>query len=132
MFVIELLAQQNPFQYMVDENNRTCWSVNFLGRANTNEGLAPVIAKRLQDNAIGTPGTSIFTGGVAQIPKGDGPYILITVTGGVSDLETHNRDYQRSISFQLTVRALDAELCEQTINAARNALDGIRNTTLTA
>lgn len=125
---IEILAVQRPFPFTTDANGRIVFSVNFTALA-----IAPVadfkleIVKLINNAGYGTLGVDIFIGPTAVIPVGDGPYISIIDTGGISPSETHNGGKKESLSFQIIVRAVDYVTAEtRSLNIWRT-LDGKRN-----
>lgn len=130
---LEIVAIQRPFPFMLDENNRVVFSVNFNAVA-----AAPVekfeeeIVKILSDAALATLGTDTFIGPRATLPTGNGPYIGISDTGGSAPLETQNGDKYERMSVQITVRASDYKTARTRALAVWRELDGKRDVTVAA
>lgn len=130
---LEILAVQRPFPFNVDENSRVMFSVNFRALA-----AAPVqqweeeVIKVLSDASLATLGTDTFVGPIAVVPSGAGPYLNINDTGGAEPSETHNGDVYERLSVQVVVRATSYTAARTRALAVWRALDGVRNTTITA
>ena len=64
----------------------------------------------LETASLGTRGTSIFWGSGVRVPDGDGPYLSLIETGGLSPIVMHVSEqtpgYRRP-SAQITARASD-------------------------
>lgn len=76
--------------------------------------------------SVGVIGTSIFSGLRAVIPPtGDGPFITVVPTGGLSPVKVHNDGgavrYERP-GAQIIVRAKSFDVAMTRAYAARNAL----------
>lgn len=90
------------------------------------------IAARLVSQGVGVIGTNIVLGSKAIIPKGPGPYLQLSETGGSAPTRVHNKttaNTQRPTA-QIAVRALSYVVARTMAKAAYNALDGVRNTTI--
>lgn len=134
---LEIVSVQRPFVFLVDDNNRSVFSVNFDAMA-----AAPVdkweeeLIKVLSDAGLATlwDGTSgdTFIGPAMVIPSGAGPFILIVDTGGTSPLETHDGQEYERLSAQITVRAVSYETARTRALAIWRELDGVRETTVAA
>lgn len=137
---LEILANQHPFPIMIDDNNRTIFSVNFRTKTvHPTNNFEHEIAKLLDDENVGSlyhpttnPTGDIFIGPSAIIPTGDGPYISVIRTGGLQPIETHdNKKYDRPF-VQILVRALDYNTGKSKIDEVYNKLDGKRSITISA
>lgn len=130
---LEILATQRPFEFAIDESNRTMHSVNFeaLVAADVNQFEEEMAARMISEGAATAIGTDIFIGRKAEIPIGDGPYISITDTGGARPERAHNTGikYER-LSFQVVVRAKNYVAARTRALAVWRALDGLRNITV--
>jgi hypothetical protein len=130
---VQILAVQRPFAFNVDENDRTMFSVNFEGLAG-----APVaeweeeLVKILTDAGLATPNVDTFIGATKEAPAGNGPYTHVLDTGGSSPEETHDGSAYERLSAQIVVRAKDYDAARTRAHAIWRALDGLRNTTVTA
>lgn len=90
------------------------------------------IAARLVSQGVGVIGSSIILGSKGVVPVGDGPYILVTETGGSGPTRVHNQttaNTQRP-SAQILVRAKSYLVARTKARDAYLALDGVFNTTL--
>jgi len=90
------------------------------------------IAQVLVTAGLGTYGTDIFIAPKAVIPTGAGPYISILDTGGSEPKETHNGDVYVEMSCQVVVTGASMSATRAKAVAVWGALDGVRNTTVTA
>lgn len=132
-FYLEIIAIQRPFPYMVDENQRTCYSCNFSARARGPIAkLEEEIGKLIYDAGYGVFGTDMWVGPKSVAPTGPGPYVQIFDTGGMPSDITHQGDKYENLSFQIIVRALNTQAGRTRALAIWNALDGRRNFTVTA
>lgn len=90
------------------------------------------ITAYLVAQGIGVIGASITMGSKGIIPTGDGPYILITETGGSSPTRIHNQttaNTQRP-TVQILVRAKLYPTARTKSKEVYLALDGLYNTVL--
>lgn len=74
-------------------------------------------------------GTDLFLGSGAIIPKGSGPYITLTESGGTARLRSHSSAYPRP-SLQIVVRAQEASVARNKAVAIHAAVGELFNTTL--
>lgn len=91
------------------------------------------IADRLVAQGVGIKGTDIFLGSKAAIPAGDGPYILLTETGGTGSMRTHNGGPVQRPTAQILSRAKSYKDARTKLKAAFDALGGdkgLHNVTL--
>lgn len=104
---LEILANQSPFSIgSVGDNAQTRVSCNYATQIDgPSYNVELNIKDLLVSRGLGTYGTNIFVGPKATIPNGDGPYIQIIATGGLSFLETHNDDVYPRPWFQIIVYA---------------------------
>jgi len=133
---LEILSNQTPFPFNIDDNRRVMYSVNFrmLVAAIVTAFEEEIAARIIAQTAATAIGTDIFIGPLAVIPTGDGPYTEIIDTGGESPEYIHNTDdasYER-LSMQIVVRAKSYTVARTRAQAVWRALDGVRNTTLAA
>lgn len=93
--------------------------------------------KYLSDQGVATRGTSMFGTSGATIPTGDGPYLNLSDTGGMTLARTQTGGWQRP-SAQLVSRAKDVNAARGQIRRAYNAyvndegLPKVRNMTVGA
>lgn len=132
IYVQSIIARQSPFPIGLDESEREVFSVNFDARAETpTRQWEEVITKILTDASLVTVDANYFIGSGRDIPSGDGPYITLLSTGGITPLETHNGDQTDRPSFQILVTARDYRTCRDKINAIWAELHGKRNVNVT-
>jgi len=139
---LQILATQRPFPFMVDENERTMFSVNFQAMsAEAVEDWERDVIRLLV--LAGVPITYTFPNGnrrtddtfigpKAIIPTDPGPYLSVIDTGGAAPFETHNGDLQEQLSVQLIVRGADYYTARDLALDCWRALDGVRNTTVSS
>lgn len=95
--------------------------------------LLDEIKDRLVAQGVGTYGSDIFLGSKAAIPSGDGPYLLLTETGGSASLTTHNNTAVSAPTFQVNSRAKRYNDARTKLKLAYDALGGdvgLHNVTL--
>lgn len=134
---LEILSVQPPSPFMVDASQRSHFTINFectiAAPAADFEGE---IAALIVNATLGTKWTGVsgdlFVGRDAKIPVGDGPFVVVVNTGGYPPLETHNADKYERRTFQIVVIALVYSVAKTRAEAIWRALDGVRNTTVTA
>ncbi len=83
----------------------------------------------LVQHGVGVLGQNIFKSSAAVIPAGDGPYMTISETGGISPVRVQNgvRLLQRPTA-QILVVAKGNPVARDMSRAAYQALDGVFNT----
>lgn len=130
---LEILALSRPAPIGVDTNNRTMFTAtyNCVAAAPATK-FEEEVARILFDASLMTLGTDGFIGPASTIPTGNGPYITLIDTGGMSPLETHNGDKYERMSIQIVVRALNYQVARTRALAIWRELDGKRNVSVTA
>lgn len=129
---LEMNALQPPFDVGVDTSNRAMVSFNLL----CNYTDPPIntldkIATYISSNGLGVVGTSIFYGPKGIIPQsGDGPFISLIATGGLSGIQTHNGNKQTRPTVQVLTRATSYTAAINRANAVYAILDGKHNISL--
>jgi len=128
---IEILSAQRPYPYMVDVNNRQLFTCNFngIGQLPMTDILGSLQHKLVTISGI-VSSNNIFISGLSEIPTGDGPFIHLISTGGMSPVETHNSKHD-SFSFQVITRGKNYSATESLAINSWLALDGIRGLTIT-
>ena len=83
-------------------------------------------------------GTDMYAMSKSTVPKGDGPFVSLTATGGPLPERTHNADRDsglpayRRLTVQVVARAANSKTARAKAHACFNALFAIKNTTITA
>lgn len=133
-FYLELLATQEPFTYGNDENDRVIFACNYRAKAwYPVDKFEEEIAKVLYDaGLISGISTDTFIGPSTVAPTGAGPFIHISRTSGMAPNETHNGTKLQNLTCQIAVRAKSYVVARNKAIAIWRALDGLRNTTITA
>lgn len=120
------------------------WAFNVqITRAYSTEQVGKELAAVLVAAGVGTYGTDLFVSSMAKMPSGCGPFIFITMAGGLNPVTTHSSPlpHQQRPSAQVLVRAKDDEhrvpiggsaAAEQTARAAYAALAAVVNQDVTA
>jgi len=130
---LEILANQRPFPFDTDTNNRHMFSVNFRGLAESPvDKFEEDLAKILTDAGIATVNVDTFIGSKREIPSGFGPYTTIIDTGGTIPDETHNGSLYERLSVQIVIRATVYTIARTRALAIWLAIHGTRNTTITS
>lgn len=136
---VEIVADQRPFPYGVDEHSRTLFSSNYRATA-----VAPTwivsgavqtsfeesIVSILAGQGLATSGVDTFIGPRAEIPATAGPFVSIIDTGGIDTLETHDGARYDRLSFQIIVRGTNYATARGRALSIWSALDGTRNVTV--
>ena len=132
-FYLEIISTTRPFPFNVDDNNRVMFSANFTAEARSVvDDWELEIARLVTDAGLGTFNTDVFAGPLSVIPKGDGPYISISDTGGAGQTDTHNNDIYEKLSAQVVVRGINYTTTRAKALAVWRVLHGVRNTTVVA
>lgn len=132
---IEITSSDRPFEFDVDNNDRTLFSVNFDIMAiwpndNLEEdliaicqtaGVPLVLASADPDNA------NTFIGSAAVFPTDDGPYTMFISQPGFGTLETHNGTKIEQPGIQVIVVGKPSILSRDRAFDIWRALDGTRN-----
>jgi hypothetical protein len=109
-YFMEIIAIQPPIDIGVDANNRSIFSTNYRTAASMVTGVIELeLIKYLQSLnvctlRVGLTGDTLY-GSKAIIPSGDGPWILIKLTGGYGPDFTHSDEVQSNITFQVSLWA---------------------------
>lgn len=128
-----IVAVAQPFEYGLDENSRTLFSLNLEGHAATAvDAWAEELAKLIEAAGLGTLGTSMFIGRRAVIPAGSGPFVQVLNTGGGPPEETHDGARYERLGAQVVVRGASYASTETRALAIFRLLDGIRDELVTA
>ncbi len=131
----EIGAVQQPFPENMDENNRVMITCHFDIVCRPTRELEEEMAALLVAATVGVVNTNIFIGPKRTIPNGDGPYLSITAEGGAAPERTHNvgdgAAYARP-SVKVVVRGKSHAAAREMAYEAHDALDGVRNQTVTA
>lgn len=97
------------------------------------------IAARLQQYGVGMIATdgsdtpyTIYIGAASVIPKGGGPYMTLTETGGTAPVRVQNlpRGILQRPTAQVFVRATKMREARDMAKSAYDVLDGLFNTTV--
>jgi len=125
-FYLSIRAAQPPFDIGVDAAQRQMFSCNFDVQT---AGDAPYfiedMVRLLAAASLVTPGVDVRIGGAGVVlPTGDGPYVQLLETGGLSTSLTHDGDRYPRRSFQLIARAASYPAAEARAVACWQALDG--------
>jgi len=129
---VYMVANQRPFSFNEDENNRVMFSCNFdtmiLSPVTLfEEDLSTVIINASLSTVLGT---DIFIGPASVLPTGDGPYVTIIHTSGQPPTETHNGEVHERRSLQVIVTAADYVTGRTRALAIWRLLDETYNTVL--
>lgn len=126
---IEITSVDYPFEFDVDDNERTILSSNFdVVTVGPNDDFEESIVSYLQAQGVSlTLGVDTFIGAAAQIPTGDGPYTFLLSTSGIGTLETHNGDRLERPGLQILVRGKPSPVARQHALDIWRVLDGARN-----
>jgi hypothetical protein len=133
-FYQEINPLQEPFDLGVDDLGRVRIAFNISVVKRPSDTFAEEIVKLLTTAGVGIAATNIFIGSGAAVSPGDGPYLNVVETGGLSPRRTHNSvatpAYTRP-SAQIVARAKTYAAARTMARNAYNALVGVRNTTIT-
>lgn len=131
-FYREVNAAQEPFPGMHPDGKRVMFQFNIAAAKETSDTLEEELAKRIADNTTFTRNVDIFIGPKAVVPTGDGPYLLISLTGGVGPDWIHNSNAPniKNPSIQITVVALDYDVAKVAAHRAYDTLLLVRNVEL--
>jgi hypothetical protein len=125
---------QQPFDLGLDSDGRSRVSFNIMATKRYSTTFIEELVKLLEDASVGTSGTNIFAASSADIPTGDGPYLLIRPTSGLFSLRTHNKTTEPAYprpTAQIIVRARTYGAAETMANNAFIALVNVRNQNVT-
>lgn len=131
VWYLDIRDQQPPFDSgVLDGQSRAMWTFNIIATKQPSTTFLMELVEVLVLAGVGVYGTNIFISSKAVIPPGNGPYLNIVATGGLTGIRTHNDvtgpAYERP-SAQVTVRAQSAAAAEAMCRAAYAALVGVRN-----
>lgn len=125
---------EEPFELgELDESGRVQYSVNFLALKQPSASFLREVVAILVAAGVGIEGQSIFASTLAILPR-EGTVLQLLATGGTAPLGTHNGGAAalRRPGLQVIVHAPTHDAAETMINAAYNALVGVRNQAVTA
>ncbi len=132
----EINVIDEPRDIGVDSEDRLMMSFNITAVKRASALFVEEIVGILEAAGVGTQGGAggdIFATSKSNIPEGDGPYLALIETGGVTPERTHNQisppAYQRP-GMQLVARAKNTLASRTMARAAYDALVGIRNVTV--
>lgn len=126
---IEVTAVDYPFEFDIDDNERTIFSTNFdVTAVGPNDDFEESIVEYLQGQGIPLVlGVDTFIGAAATIPTDDGPYTFLISTSGIGTLETHNSNRLERPGLQVLVRGKPSPVARQLALDIWRELDGARN-----
>lgn len=131
-FYLSINAVQNPFPLGADDDNRALFYCNYNA-----VGESPIetfeldLAQILNNVHLGTLYVDILIGSVISPPIGQGPFINIIGTGGMSSQATHrNGSKLQYLSAQIIVRGSDYDITQAKAFSIWGALDNRYNITL--
>lgn len=130
----ELEPQQEPFDGGVDDLGRARVVFNIRAVKEPSATFLQELVKLLVDEGVGTFNTNIFASSASQMPAGDGPFLTLYSTGGMTPERTHNsvsRPAYVRPSAQVVVRARSYVTALTMAQAAYDAFVGIRNRNVT-
>lgn len=131
-FFMEIIAIQPPIDIGVDGSNRSMFSTNYRTAASQVTGTIELeLIKYLQSInvctlRVGLTGDTLY-GSKAVIPSGDGPWILIKLTGGYVADFTHSDEIQSNITFQVAFWAKSQDVASAKSWQIYHALNGKRD-----
>lgn len=131
---LDIQDQQPPFDSgVLDGQGRAMWTFNIVATKQPSSTFLTELVTLLVGAGVGVFGTNIFISSKAVIPSGNGPFLIVIATGGVTGIRTQNDvsgpSYERP-SAQITTRANSAAAAEAMARAAYAALISVRNTTV--
>ena len=124
----------SPFVVGTDDNGRIEMACNFQIECEYTATLPNIIQDMLVDAGLGTFGTDIGVSPLWTVPTGDGPYILITETGGLGHDKTHNETWPPAYiqpRIQLWVVGAGYQAVAAVMNTASATLGAVRNQDIT-
>ena len=129
---LHILAVQEPFDLGLDGNGKAQSVFNITTRKRPSDTFVDEIAKRLEDQGVGSINVDIFATSQGDIPTDEGTYLSIAVTAGATSQDIHNEQAPAypEPSAQIVARAVDYEVAEAKAFLAYHALAGVRNTNL--
>ncbi len=129
---MEIVAIQPPIDIGADETNRAMFSTNYRAALSLNTGLIErELISYLQSRNILTLRVNLtgdtFYGGKALIPLGDGPFILIKLTGGYTPRFTNSGEVETNVTFNVAVWAKSGDVASAKSWQIHDALNGKRD-----
>lgn len=128
---LEIISTDRPGDVGRDENERAMFSVNFTALAVAPVGDWPREVHSLLKTAGLASDSDTKIGRSTAAPTGDGPYVHIVDTGGISPDELHGGELYERLSCQVVVRGVSYDTAEARILAIWRELDGQRDVTVT-
>ncbi len=129
---MEIIAIQPPIDLPPDANNRAQFSTNYRASASLNSAAIELeLIQYLQSLnvlalRVGLAGDTLY-GSKAIIPSGDGPWILIKLTGGYTPRFTHSGEVETNITFQVAIWAKSQDVASAKSWQIYQALNGKRD-----
>lgn len=129
---MEIIAIQPPIDIGADENNRAMFSTNYrtsislCSNVIEKEIISYLQSKNILTLRVGLAGDT-FYGGKAQIPLGDGPFILIKLTGGYTPRFTHSDETETNVTFNVAIWAKSGDVASAKAWQIYNELNGKRD-----
>lgn len=131
---LEVQPQQEPFDVGPDESGRAQCVFNVLVTKRASATFVQELIKVLEDAGLGMGKVNLFGTSQAEIPAGDGPYLLVRPTSGTAPQGTHNDGaaaYRRP-GAQILATAKTWVAAEALALAAYDALVAVRNQQVSA
>jgi hypothetical protein len=125
------IVQEPTDMRVLDTHNRSQFFFNVEAiHDGAHDTFIEELVARLVAKGLGTYGTNIFDSAGVAVPDGEGPYLIITETGGMRPERTHNSietpAYRRP-SASLVFKASTTVAARTMARAAYLALVSIRN-----
>ncbi len=131
----EIIVLQEPRDLGLDDQSRIKYGFNLIAIRRPSATFPAELIRILVAASVGTANTNMFYSSRTTVPKGAGPFLTITETGGMGVERTHNvvatAAYLKS-GAQIVVRGDSTAAVRAMAWAAFNALQPIRNSTITA
>lgn len=131
-YFMEIIAIQPPIDIGTDETNRSMFSTNYRASVSLNSGVIErELISYLQGLGIctlrvGLVGDTLY-GSKAIIPSGDGPWILIKLSGGYGPRFTHDDAVESNIMFQVAIWAKSQDIASAKSWHIHDELNGKRD-----
>lgn len=138
-FYLYIRAVQSPFEVGVDGNNRNQRSCNWLAKIRgSSSAVSKEIATRIAAQVgsltydVVTPANSdILVGTKGDLPNGDGPFVRVIETAGTPPDTSRDSQTYSTLGIQTFITAMSYDTCASIATAVFDALQSVRNTTLT-
>jgi len=132
---LEIIVLQEPFDMGLDSQSKPRVGFNLIAIKTQSSTFLEEVISMLVTAEVGRftgNNRNIFASAAANIPSGDGPFLVVAETGGTAPERIHNQlspAYQRP-GAQLVARATSYQAARTMAIAAYNALVGVRNHTV--